>query len=135
MNTQRIQLWVALVGLAIGAFMLHYRIHPPQENLTHFWASLFCAIDLVLVSILFLFRNTVLWALLLNSFIAFLGIIMMTDLTIVSTLEGMIKVSPKEQPLAWLVQSMFPDITILVADLLVGMVLYGVVVTAPPKQA
>jgi hypothetical protein len=135
MKTQRLQLWVALVCLAIGAFMLHYRLHPPQASLTQFWASLFCAMDVVVVSILFLFRSTAVWALLLNSFIAFLGIIMMTDLTIVSTVEGWIKVSPKEQPLAWLIQSMLPDIAILVADFLLGIVLYKVIITTREKPA
>ncbi len=85
---------------------------------------LFCSIDLVLVSILFLFKKTAVWALLLNSFIAFLGIIMMTDLTIVSTYHGWIKVSPLQQPFSWFVQSMFPDIAILIADLMVGLALY-----------
>ncbi|HTY23787.1 MAG TPA: hypothetical protein VMC85_11685 [Desulfomonilaceae bacterium] len=134
MNTQRVQLWIALVGFAIGAFILHDRIHPPLANLTNFWATLFASADLVLVSILFLFRKTALWALLLNSFLAYLGIIMMTDLTIVSTLEGWIKVSPREQPLAWLIESMFPDIAILVGDLMVGMALYRVIVSPPQKQ-
>lgn len=126
MKGQRIQLWVALVCLAIGAFILHYKLHPPTENLTHFWASFFCGIDLVLVSILFLYKGMAVWALLLNSFIAFLGIIMMTDLTIVSTYAGWIKVSPVQQPWAWLLESMFPDIIILVADFMVGLVLFQV---------
>ena len=117
MKAQRAQLWIALVGLALGGFMLHYRIHPPQENLTHFWASLFPGIDLVVVSILFLFRSTVIWALLLNTFIAYLGIILMSDLTITWTLTGTIKVSPSAQPFAWLLQTMLPDILILIADL------------------
>ena len=135
MKAQRAQLWIALVGLAIGAIMLHVKLHPPLASLTQFWATLFCTIDLVLVSILFLFRSTALWALLLNSFIAFLGIIMMTDLTIVSTLEGWIKVSPKDQPLEWLMQTMLPDIAILVADLFVGMALYSIIIRPAEKRA
>ncbi len=135
MKAQRTQLSVALVGLAVGAIMLHIKLHPPLASLTHFWATMFCTIDLVLVSILFLFRSTALWALLMNSFIAFLGIIMMTDLTIVSTVEGWIKVSPREQPLAWLMESMLPDITILIADLFVGMVLYSIIIRPAEKRA
>lgn len=133
MKAQRAQLWIALVGLAVGAFMLHYRIHPPQANLTNFWSCLFPGVDLVIVSILFLFRSTVVWALLLNSFIAYLGIIMMTDLTIFSTVEGWIKVSPMEQPFAWLLESMFPDILIVIADLFVGMALYKITVSSPKE--
>ena len=124
MKELRIQLWVALVVLALGALALHYRLHPPQENLTDFWATLFCSIDLVLVSVLFLSKKTAVWALLLNSFIAFLGIIMMTDLTIVSTYHGWIKANPLHAPFSWFVQSMFPDIAILVADLMAGLALY-----------
>jgi len=131
MKAQRVQLWIALVGLALGGFILHYKGHPPEASLTHFWASLFPGIDLVIVSILFLFRSTAIWALLLNSFIAYLGIIMMTDLTIVSTVEGWIKISPKEQPFAWLMESMLPDILILIADLLVGMALYKITLSSP----
>jgi len=126
MTGQRIQLWAALVCLAAGAFVLHYKFHPPAQSLTHFWAILFCGIDLILVSILFLYRPMAVWALLLNSFIAFLGIIMMTDLTIVSTYAGWIKVSPLQQPWAWFLESMFPNIIILVADFLVGLALFQV---------
>jgi hypothetical protein len=131
MKAQRTQLWVALVCLAIGASMLHYKAHPPQENLTHFWATFFCLIDLVVVSILFLYKSTAVWALLLNSFIAFLGIIMMTDLAIVSQYAGWIKVNPREEPFRWLLETMFPDIIILVADLMVGLALYQAIMTEP----
>ncbi len=134
MKAQRVQLWIALVGLAAGAFMLHYRIHPPQASLTNFWASLFPGIDLIVVSILFLFRGTVIWALLLNSFLAYIGIILMSDLTITSTLKGSIQVSPWAQPFSWLVQTMLPDIMILIADLFVGMALYKITVSSPRQK-
>jgi len=135
MSTQRVQLWVALVCISIGALMLHYRVHPPQEGLTYFWATFFCTIDLVVVSVLFLFRSTAVWALLLNSFIAYLGIIMMGDLSIDGTLRGAIQVSPKDQPVAWLLQTTLPDIAVLVGDLLVGMALYRVIVTGRERHA
>jgi hypothetical protein len=134
MSEQRVQLWLALVCLAIGATVLHYRLHAPQESLTDFWATAFCTVDLVLVSILFLFKRTAVWALLLNSFIAFLGIILMSDLTVVSTLTGAIKASPRVAPLQWLVQSMLPDIAILVADFLVGLALYNAVTHQPDRR-
>ena len=62
MTTQRRQLWVALMALAVGATMLHYRIHTPGEDPTDLWPNLFSLIDLVLVSSLFLFRRTALVA-------------------------------------------------------------------------
>ena len=73
MTTQRPTLWAALVSLALGASLLHYRIHPPND-LTYLWPTLFSLLDLVLVSALFRFRSTALLGLLLNSFLAFLGI-------------------------------------------------------------
>jgi len=130
MTEQRWQLWVALVGLGLGGFMLHYRIHPPAA-LTYFWPSFFGGIDLLLVSILFLFRSTAIWALLLNSFMAFLGIIMMTDFTIFLTYQGLIKASPATQPFAWLLQSLFADDCILFADFMVGLALYKATMAAP----
>ena len=83
MQSQRATLWWALVALALGATLLHYRIHPPGKDLTYLWPNLFSVIDLVLVSALFRFRSTALLGLLLNSFLAFLGIIMMADFSLV----------------------------------------------------
>ncbi len=134
MTAQRWQLWIALIGLALGAFMLHYRIHPPAA-ITYFWPSLFAGIDVVLVSLLFLFRSTAVWGLLLNSFLAFIGIIMMTDFTIFSALAGSYKVSFADQPMGWLLQTMFPDNCVLVADFMVGLALYKVIMSEPKTDA
>jgi hypothetical protein len=123
MTAQRAQLWVALVALAISATMLHFRIHPPK-NLTTLWPNLFSFIDLVLVSALFLFRRTALLGLLLNSFLAFLGIIMMADFSISATLAGQIKVMPGQNFFGWLLLTTFSDIMILAADFFVGLALY-----------
>ncbi len=123
MTTQRRQLWVALVALAVGATLLHFRIHPPKD-LTYLWPNLFSVIDLVLVSALFLFRGTALVGLLLNSFMAFLGIIMMADFSLSATLAGQIKVMPGQNFFGWLLLTTFPDIMVLVADFLIGLALY-----------
>lgn len=124
MTTQRRQLWVALVVLAVGATMLHYRIHPPGEDPTDLWPNLFSVIDLVLVSALFLFRGTALAGLLLNSFLAFLGIIMMADYSLSATLAGQVNVFPSQNFFGWLLQTTFSDIMILGADFLIGLALY-----------
>ena len=124
MTTQRRQLWVALVALAVGATMLHYRIHTPGEDPTDLWPNLFSLIDLVLVSALFLFRRTALVALLLNSFLAFLGIIMMTDFSLAATLAGQMKVMPAQNFFGWLLLTTFPDSMIALADFLTGLALY-----------
>jgi hypothetical protein len=123
MTTQCRQLWVALVALAVGAIMLHFRIHPPDE-LTDLWPNLFSVLDLILVSALFLFRGTALVGLLLNSFMAFLGIIMMADFSLNATLAGQINVMPGQNFFGWLLLTTFPDIMILLADFFIGLALY-----------
>jgi hypothetical protein len=124
MKTQRLQLWLALVGLAVGATMLHLRIHPPVNNPTNLWPNLFSIIDLVLVSTLFLFRSTVLLGLLLNSFLAFFGIILMGDFSLSATLAGKMKVMPGQDFFGWLFLTTFPDIMIALSDFFVGLALY-----------
>ncbi|MFA5109768.1 MAG: hypothetical protein WC443_00015 [Desulfobaccales bacterium] len=123
MTTQRRQLWLALVALAVGATMLHYRIHPPND-LTYLWPNLFSVIDLVGVSALFLFRRTALVGLLLNSFMAYLGIIMMADFSVAATLAGQVKVMPGQDFIGWLLLTTFPDIMVLLADFFIGLALY-----------
>jgi len=124
MSTQRRQLWAALVALALGATLLHYRVHTPGEDPTDLWPNLFSLIDLVLVSALFLSRSTALLGLLLNSFLAFLGIIMMGDYSLSATLAGQVKVMPGANFFGWLLLTTFPDIMIALADFLVGLALY-----------
>jgi hypothetical protein len=128
-KTSRNTLWVALVALAVGAAMLHMRIHPPGEELTDLWPNLFSWIDLVVVSLLFLFRGTALLGLLLNSFFAYLGIIMMADYSLSATLAGQMKVMPGQNFFGWLLLTTFPDITIALADFLVGLALYKAIIT------
>jgi len=133
MNEQRRLLWTALFGLSVGAAALHFRIHPPTGGSTYLLANVFALADLVLVSTLFLSRKTVVWGLLLNSFLAFLGIILMTDYSLDATVHGWIKVSPTRQPLAWLLQTTFPDVVIAAVDFLVGLALYNTIIGGSRK--
>lgn len=126
MKERRIQIFVALLAIAIGGFFLHFRIHPPTKSLTFFWPSLFCIFDVVVVSVLFLFKRTAVWALLINSFIAYLGIIMMADFTIFQTLTNVIKINPLNEPFSWLVMTLFPDILISFTDFILGLALYKI---------
>jgi hypothetical protein len=123
MHSQRATLWWALAALALAATLLHYRVHPPDE-LTDLWPNLFSVTDLVLVSALFRFRSRALLGLLLNSFLAFLGIIMMADYSLSATLAGQIKVMPGTNFFGWLLLTTFPDIMIALADFLTGQALY-----------
>lgn len=130
MKSARQQLWVALVALALGATLLHLRIHPPDE-LSDVWPNLFSVIDLVVVSLLFLSRSTAILGVILNSFLAYLGIIMMADFSISATLAGQIKVMPGANFFGWLLQTTLADIAILVADLMMGLALYKAVMAEP----
>jgi hypothetical protein len=132
MQTQRATLWWALVALAVGATLLHYRIHTPGEDPTDLWPNLFSVIDLVLVSALFRFRSTALVGLLLNSFLAFLGIIMMADFSLSATLAGQMKVMPGQNFFGWLLLTTFPDIMIALADFLTGLALYRAILAEKP---
>ena len=81
----------------------------------------------MLVSPLFLFRSTAILAVILNSFLAYLGIIMMADFSLSATLAGQVKVMPEANFFGWLLQTTFSDITILVGHFLVGLALYKVI--------
>ncbi len=128
MKAQRYLLWAALVALAVGATMLHLRIHPPKDT-TYLWPNLFSLIDLGLVSLLFLSRGTALLGLILNSFLAYLGIILMADYSISATRDGWIKIMPWDNFFGWLLLTTFPDIAVLFADFLVGLALYKVIMS------
>ncbi|MFH1595796.1 MAG: hypothetical protein ABIG94_05440 [Pseudomonadota bacterium] len=129
MKTSRNTLWAALVALAVGAAMLHLRIHPPAQNLTFLWPNLFSLLDLFLVSLLFRFRGSALLGLLLNSFFAYLGIIMMADFSLSATLAGQVKVMPGANFFGWLMLTTFPDMALAFADFLVGLALYKAIMT------
>lgn len=124
MKAERCLLWFTLVCLAMGATHMHYRFHPPDKGIVYFWANQLIFIDLLAVNALFLSRRTAVWGLLLNSFIAFLGIIMMTDFTLVRTLNGTIEVAPGQDLLGWFLHTSFANIIITVPDFLVGLALY-----------
>jgi hypothetical protein len=128
MKSPRPQLWVALVALALGATLLHFRIHPPKDT-TYLWPNLFSWLDLILVSLLFLSRSTAILGVILNSFLAFLGIIMMADFSISATLAAQVKVMPGVDFFGWLLQTTLADIAILAADFFVGLALYRVIMT------
>jgi len=121
------------VALALGATLLHLRLHPLDE-LSDLWPNLFSVIDLVVVSLLFLFRSTAVLGVILNSFLAFLGIIMMADFSISATLAGKVAVSPGANFFGWLLLTTFPDIAFLVADLMVGLALYRVIIMSVSSE-
>jgi hypothetical protein len=129
MKNIRYLLWVALFSLALSGALLHLRIHPPGSGSYTIWPNLFSWIAVLLVCPLFLFRYTAILAVILNSFLAYLGIIMMADFSLSATLAGQVKVMPGVDFFGWLLQTTFADITILVGHFLVGLALYRVIMT------
>jgi hypothetical protein len=119
----------ALFLLALGGFLLHYRIHPfwVADKLdpgtfhfkgNFFLANLFPFIDVVLVTILFLSRKTVMYGYLLNGLIVIYGTIFMAHFSIAGFMAQGIP------PSQWIMKSLLPDIIIAWADFFVGKALY-----------
>jgi hypothetical protein len=119
----------ALFLLALGGFLLHYRIHPfimpdkanPGSMLfdpTKFLASFFSMVDLVVVTLLFCSRRTAIYGYLLNGLIVMYGTVLMAHFSIVD-------LAPKGLPLGQMIlKSTFADIIIAGADFFVGKALY-----------
>lgn len=128
MNNRRLLL-IALVLLAFAGLMLHYRIHPfivadklnPEIKVfdsTKFLSFIFPLFDLIVVTILFLSRNTAVYGYLFNGLIVIYGSILMAHYSIA---EMVTKTIPLEQ-FFW--KSTIPDIMIAWADFFVGKTLY-----------
>jgi hypothetical protein len=126
--TRRALLW-ALVLLALGGLMLHYRVHPFMVtdklnpgvtvfNRTNFLASLFPMLDVFVVTALFMSRSTAIYGYLLNGFLVIFGTIFMTHFSL-----AVLMLNPAI-PSQWFTNSLLPDIGIAWADFFVGKALY-----------
>lgn len=129
-------LLVALVLLAIGGLLLHYRIHyfmvadkvHPGNTLFSgklFLGTLFPLIDVFLVTALFLSRKTAVYGYILNGMLVIYGTIFMAHFSIAQILA---------KPVPFLLiplNSTFPDMAILWADFFVGKALYDLYTKAP----
>jgi len=120
----------ALFLIALGGFLLHYRVHPflvpdparPGSLLLRgqvLPASLLPLLDLLLVTALFARRSTAPLGHLLNGVIAIYGAVLMGHFSIET-------LAPRAlAPADWLLRSTLPDIAIAAGDFLVGSALYG----------
>lgn len=126
-------LLAALVLIATGGFLLHYRIHPfrvPDPLYpgaiafrgTFFLASLFPFIDIFGVTALFLSRRTAVYGYLLNGLLVIYGTIFMAHFSLAQMVAKQIPLS------AMLLNSTLPDITILWADFFIGKALYEAII-------
>ncbi len=122
-------LLITLFLLALSGLMLHFRIHNfmvadklnPGNfifNSTFFLATLFPLTDVLLVTLLFMSRKTMVYGYLLNGLIVIFGTIFMVHFSIA-------EMTAKSIPLhSMLIRSTLPDIGIAWADFFVGKSLY-----------
>jgi hypothetical protein len=126
---KRSTLLITLFLLAISGLLLHYRVHPflvPDKtnpghllfNTTTFFASLFTLVDVVVVTLLFMFRRTFVYGFLLNGIIVIYGTIFMAHFSISDIIAKSLPIS------SWITKTTLPDIGIAWADFLVGKTLY-----------
>lgn len=124
-------LLLILIFLSLAGFLVHYRAHPIfiepipksgifQFSFSNFLASLLSLIDLFIVTPLFLFRKTVIYAFLLNGLIIIYGIILMAHFSVFIIIK-------KNWPInleSIFIFSTFPQIITSLADFLAGKILY-----------
>ena len=123
----------ALFLLAVSGLMLHYRIHSfmvpdimnPgsfQFDGTRFLSFIFPLIDVIVVTLLFTSRNTVVYGYLLNGLIVIYGTVFMAHYSIA-------EIYAKSLPSSvWLLKSTLPDIGIAWADFFAGKALYDLTI-------
>jgi hypothetical protein len=131
---KRPTLLAALFLLALSGLMLHFRIHyfmiadvmRPGSLVfdpTRFLATLLPALDVIVVTALFMSRRTAVYAYLLNGLLVIYGTVLMAHFSLA-------EMTAKSIPLqAMLLKSTLPDIGIAWADFFVGKALYDFYMT------
>jgi len=126
-------LLIALVLCAGAALLLHYMVHPymvpdPSKpgtlifNSTRFLSFIFPLADLILVTILFLRRQTAVYGYLLNGLFVIYGTIFMAHFSLAFFSAKSIP------PQAWFLKSTLPDIALAWADFFIGKALYDLII-------
>ena len=122
-------LLVALVLVALGGLLLHYRVHPylapvkdhPGQTVlrgSFLAATLLPLIDVVVVTALFLSRRTAALGYLINGLLVIYGTVLMGHFSIAA-------LAPRAPTLAdWLLKSTLPDIAVAWADFMIGKALF-----------
>ena len=141
MNTERKSLIWAQVLLALAALWLHLKIHPymivdpltgtSELHMGKLIAFIFCLIDVILVTGLFIFPKTAVYGYLLNGMLVIFGSVMMAhySLAVKSNMNWPFDV--------WFWKTTMPDIFLAVGDFMVGKSIYGLALKelAETKQA
>lgn len=76
-------LLAGLIVLSIGGILLHTRIHPPQVNHTNLIPAICCILSIIVVPLLFCFRQTISFGYVINGFIVIIGTITMAHYSFV----------------------------------------------------
>jgi len=128
MKTYRMPLIGTQFLLASAALWLHLRIHPflKSETLTgtaklqigELVAFIFCVVDVLLITGLFLKQETAVYGYLLNGMLVIFGAVMMTHLSIAFKITKNLPFS------VWIWQTTIPDIMLAGADFMVGRTIY-----------
>ena len=113
----RILLILAIFFLALGAWLLHLRIHPITEDSEYFIPAIAGFISVIIIPILFAFRSTIPFAYLLTGMTVIIGTITMTHFSI------------ENPPQVWTLQTILlgtclPDILMLWGKFAVGKALF-----------
>lgn len=69
---------LGLFCMALGGFILHYRIHPPSADSFNLIVFLFSLFNSLILPFMFLKRKTVPWAYIINATSVVVGVIAMT---------------------------------------------------------
>ena len=88
-------LLIALVTLSLGGFLLHVRIHPFSQNASNVIPVISGVLSILVIPVLFSFKNTIAYGYVLNGFLAIVGTIVMAHFSIAhwptpTTLESII---------------------------------------------
>lgn len=73
-----------LFCMALGGFLLHYRIHPPSRDSFNLIAFLFPLFNAIILPFMFLHRKTMPWAYIINATSVVVGVVVMTWFSIAS---------------------------------------------------
>lgn len=109
---------VSLFFLALGGWLLHLRIHPPQTEAYHLVPFVAGIGSVFFVPLLFCFRPTLAVAYIINGFLVIIGTITMAHFSIVH-FQGSIT------PVNIILKTTFADIAILWGKFAVGQALFN----------
>ena len=112
--------WLLVAGLffvALGGWMLHFRIHPPLRLPANYVPFCVGLVGVLAVPAMFLFRKTLAYAYVINGMLVILGMITMTHFSLTHL--------PQEITVrTMLFNTLFPDILVLLTNFMLGKALF-----------